>query len=550
MLNFAAVHHLQFGTDIVFTYGPLGYLMQNQYSPGTWWQVVLFQMLSRAIYLALLWRIVRCAAISAELSNISTVAFAVFSAFLPALDSDSFYLLFIVFAGAICLARNRAGWIEPAGLALVAVMGLLKGTYLVFGLTTLALVVLWCLLNRQVLKSCLLAGIFILTFVFAWCVLARQQLPHIGPWLQSVMDMTTAYQLSMAVVPAANQLICALVVFVSLGFLLLRGLLGSKLLWSAVLIMACGLFLAWKQGLTRGDEYHPKTFFVYALVILTSLPLVLRVTPNRLVFVFLCGLCLGTGLVDRLPVPFYRAYENLRFLVRLPRMPELYKENAHTFALPRIREAVGDSTIDVAGAEQAIAILNNLNYHPAPVFQTYSAGIPALIRRNADFYSSERAPQFVIVPPEYRVDQRLPNLEESLSGLVLAQWYQPVLEESGYRLLKRVAKPQIESGHARSGETRIGERLNLEGGDWCVVVMKENLLGRLVRFVWASPPVYANIALKHGGIKTYRFVPGFAEAGFVAPADVISLQVNPTAAARWCFKPVLKYEIQTLDSAR
>src|ERR1700682_1673526 len=54
VLNYAAVHHLQFGIDVIYNYGPLGFLGLHSYSQATWFWIVLFQAISRAVYLFVL----------------------------------------------------------------------------------------------------------------------------------------------------------------------------------------------------------------------------------------------------------------------------------------------------------------------------------------------------------------------------------------------------------------------------------------------------------------------------------------------------------------
>ena len=56
--------------------------------------------------------------------------------------------------------------------------------------------------------------------------------------------------------------------------------------------------------------------------------------------------------------------------------------------LPKIAQKVGDGLIDVFNYRQGAALLNNLNYHPRPVIQSYSAYTRDLLRANLDFYRS------------------------------------------------------------------------------------------------------------------------------------------------------------------
>jgi hypothetical protein len=549
VLNYAAVHHLQFGTDLVFTYGPLGYLMQNQYCPGTWWQVVLFQVLSRAMYLVLLWRSIRLQGMPADGTKAWHLIFVILAAILPVIDSDSFYLLFITFLGANLLRATKPGWFEFGGVALAAAMALTKGTCLAFDGLMLACVLVRCVMNSQKLRGVLLLGTFVAALLFSWRVIGHQQLAHLPSWLKSVKELTNAYQLSMGVAPEPNQLACGIMVFLIVAAALVGAWAQSRNSFLTLLLMAAGLFLAWKQSFIRAHVFYPRTFFIYALVVTASLPLYAGFLFNRLAFIFLFGVSLGNGLLIKLPLPLYRAFENARFLVRLPNMAGLYAENAQAYDLPQTRKLVGTNTVDVIGTEQAIAILNGLDYHPAPVFQTYAACTPGLAALNARFYRSDQAPNFVILsPPEYRVDDRMPNLDASISGLVIHQRYEQVFEERHYRLLKLTGPSHPPSGPEIQGKLNLGERLGVHGGNWCEVVMKENLVGRLMRILWASPPVYVDAWANQPAPVRYRFVPSLGQAGFLVPAEATGIAVSQTAAARWCFQRELGYKIYRGDS--
>ena len=81
-------------------------------------------------------------------------------------------------------------------------------------------------------------------------------------------------------------------------------------------------------------------------------------------------------------------------------------------ALPKVQAEVRDASIDVLGNEQAMALLNNLNYTPRPVFQGYTAYTPNLINLNTAFYSSPKAPAYVLYKNQ-TIDDRFPTLDDA-----------------------------------------------------------------------------------------------------------------------------------------
>src|SRR5438046_1733097 len=57
VLHYAWAANWQFGRDIVFTYGPLGFLHPGIYMPETWPWFLAYQVVQRAFYIALVCRL-------------------------------------------------------------------------------------------------------------------------------------------------------------------------------------------------------------------------------------------------------------------------------------------------------------------------------------------------------------------------------------------------------------------------------------------------------------------------------------------------------------
>src|SRR5690349_20615414 len=69
---------------------------------------------------------------------------------------------------------------------------------------------------------------------------------------------------------------------------------------------------------------------------------------------------------------------------------------AERWDLPRVRARAALETLDVFEDSQGIAMLNGLNFHPRPVFQSRWAVTPELLELNRAFYAGERAPEFAL----------------------------------------------------------------------------------------------------------------------------------------------------------
>jgi len=56
VLSYALNHNLQFGKDIIFTYGPLGYLMGRTYTSIHFTSHILWQFFSAAVFACIIVR--------------------------------------------------------------------------------------------------------------------------------------------------------------------------------------------------------------------------------------------------------------------------------------------------------------------------------------------------------------------------------------------------------------------------------------------------------------------------------------------------------------
>ena len=117
-------------------------------------------------------------------------------------------------------------------------------------------------------------------------------------------------------------------------------------------------------------------------------------------------------------------------------MDSIRNELAGEFELPQVKARVGDSTIDAMSCCQGILLINDLNYRPRPVFQSYSSYTPYLLAENARFFRSDFAPKFVLFKLE--AVNGCPALEDGQALMELSRLYAPVLHEGDFILFQRL----------------------------------------------------------------------------------------------------------------
>jgi hypothetical protein len=191
-------------------------------------------------------------------------------------------------------------------------------------------------------------------------------------------------------------------------------------------------------------------------------------------------------------------------------------KSAH--ALPLVRAEVRQQTIDVLGYEQGIALLNDLNYTPRPVFQGYSAYTPALIKANTEFYSSVHAPDYVLFKYQ-TIDNRYPALDDAGVLKQLLFNYKPLFDEKNYSLWKRIqsAKP-ILSASTLSESLAFDSERALPAGEqplWLQLDIRQSLLGRALNLVYKPPLVTIRVTDGFGQRTSHRLIPSMSLSGFI-----------------------------------
>ena len=560
VLEYAHRHGLQFGTDLVFTYGPLGYLISFYFSPhsgGTHlvssvalcWTVAAGLCLV-AWRLRLAWR---CLLIG---------VFVFVAANLP-LRTDLVIDVGFLCWGLLCFAYSGRGLVVSmlVFLALAVFCALAKTTHLFMGCISTVLVAAGLAARGHWRTGAWMIVGFCAGFTLGWLA-ASQNLWHLGSYLSTAVVIVKGYNEAngwealpeVVITGIALALSAIALMFVRAwaagqarkrGNVWLRGVLFA---WLAAL-----LFLVWKHGLVRGDAYHAVYFFGFVPVLALTLGIVpgFQGTLRYWIGALTAVCCLTPVLVLQslffLPVPGslwqpFRAFGyNLRCLVRpadyCKRMNAVVEAKRRQANLPRLREVIGKASADVFGSQQIYAIYNDLNYRPRPVFQSYTASNRRLMTLNEHFYLSEAAPEYVLFALG-GMDRRFAPLDDAMTLRHLVMNYAPAGAEGGFLLLKRQSSAPCRLTLLGEGTVQLGMPIDLTAYTstnlWLEIVLEPSLTGRLRELLY-RPPIVRLAAMREpsGGLLTRRRAPAvMLSAGFFASPllmrtdDVLKLQSN------------------------
>jgi hypothetical protein len=521
----------QAGTDFVFTYGPLGFFATEVHDGNLYWQRYLWEL---AVKLAA--AVVIMLALARLPSRVLTLLGAALVIVFVPYHFDTIYLVTLLAAGVLLLEGTCRRWPRAAALVpLLTLLALTKFTYFVLALWIVVLAEVAIRLRGY--RGWLSPAALYLACVAAVWLFCGQNLLHLGAYCRNSWEVSIGYGEAMSVSGVAFDVRLGVVTAVLAGLLLLAAAWRNRrsvFHVTSILLLGAGLFLGWKNGMIRHDG-HPLVFFGLALFVAALLPRFLTpmTRPN--------WLALGCLLVCAVAGMLFTSYRvkpnllewniedtktNLAVALRpVARFEEMEAERARmeeAWRLDRVREEVGDASLDVLSCDQGVVLLNGFNWHPRPVFQSYSAYTPALLRLNADFFRSAAAPDYLLFSIN-TVDSRLGATEDSLALLEILRRYYPVLSERHFVLFKRVspgeelAAPEPEVLCRRT--IRFNEEVSLKemSGEYQLLSLRftPSITGLARGMAFKRDKLYLELQTASGARLRRRLIAAMAQEGFL-----------------------------------
>ncbi len=542
-LNMAADVRLDFGTQVLFTFGPLGFLDQPQASfavtavLGAVYQV----LVAWGLAFSLLWAARRSFPLALALALAFVVSTLLFR------GEELVQIAFIWCA--VALAPDPPRFARPlvvyGGAIVSATQLLLK---LNVGVTVLLLCAIAVLALQGDPRRNALA--FVGTFVGALAVLwfaTGQGVGNFDDYVTGAVAVASGHSEAMGVespsVPwdklaVALEAIAAIVAAAYVGLRLPRFRLAAL-----VAITAIYVYAEFKSGLVRNDAAHHGRFFSAMLVPWLALPwrgqargvALAAIVAIAVVFIPAAG----TRFRDVF-TPLDRADAagtQLRGLLDPGRRSKLvgfdrfglaifYRLDQGSLALLRGHGVAVDPW------EVSLVWAYGLDWHPLPVFQRYLAYTSELDRRNAEALASDHGPERIIRsrpsydpsgPTTASIDSRYGPFEAPSQTLAMLCNYRPLRTTPRYQVLGKSRDRCDEPIPLRSTVARYGDTVAVPRAPGRLVVatvdgLEPQGVERLRTLLYRSAFRFVNV-----DGTTYRMVPGTADdLGLVlrAPAAV------------------------------
>ena len=558
-IGYGAHHGWQWGRDVVFTYGPLGFLLPNPYELGA-----ILPALAVNTFLALAFA-QGLVAILPRGALWWSVGLFLLVAFPAALIGRAAYPFFGVLATLLYFQRPGDVW-HGRALILAAAAGVFALVYVSSGVLGLGIFLLLDLSRLTHRRWPVFVPVFVLASAVSYLA-AGQDATHLAQFLRGSIELISGYAGAMSVV--GNRL--ELAAFPPVSALVLAGILWSeraRLLrrgdrWDALLLLAAvgaGWFVSFKSGFVRHDFHSVAAWQTLAMTAAAYAAMRWHDASAARVRWTLIGLSISACAVSifaaeqRVQMATLGQYANL-VLIRRPLLALEDAREAVTHstrwrrrlieqrmqALAGIRAAVllpsVDGSVDVIPNIQSAVFAQGLQYRPRPVFQDYAAYTPWLVELNRAHYRSAEAADYVFFRPD-TIGNRYPLLDQSTAVNELLTLYDPLKLEQDLLVLKRRVEPlRAAMTNTRESTAALGQWVSLQTETAPVmlsVAFSPSLLGRLAAFFFRPPILTLTVRLVNGDERPFQLIEAVARSGFLLSPLVES---SPTFAAvatdRW-----------------
>jgi hypothetical protein len=544
-MNQAVAQHLEFGRDVIFTFGPYASIYTELYHPATdrrmiwgslflglaYFSLLLFLGKGQKSYWLLLFGFLLAGVVNSRdtllFSYPLVMALVVYRMTLP--DGDAMKLV---------LAKP----LEQAFPLLFAPLGLLpliKGSLLPICSVT---AVLCCGLiwhsGKKVLAGTAI-GMTAISCALLW-VAADQPLLALPSFFLSTKEIISGYSEAMAL--AGDPRECILYILGSALILLIAAWTPhipriSRWFLGASYILF--LFTAFKGSFVRHDPWHDITAGSSIFAAAFLLMFVVGVRRSRLplltaalVWAFIGHQTFQTGLNNlswNFRGTFERAYQGTR---KRWTGGELKKEYDRHIAAINAEFPIArmPGTSDIYSLDQTWLLASENVRSPRPVDQGYSAYTPELAQLNLMHLESAGAPDNVIFRIE-PFDHRFPSLEDGLSWPALINRYSLMkLEPQALYLRKRATErqpiPVIESD-IYSARHEFGEEVPLPEAEVPLLARLEitpTLAGKFLEAFFKPPKLFISVRLRDGRLMRYRALSNMMRTDFLITPLVTSTE--------------------------
>ncbi len=532
-INAAHQLGLQYGRDIVFTYGPLGYLLW----PLPWGTIpaasLTFHLVILATWIGLLLYLA-----FTRLSLIRLFLFAACFAFLRS-DAEMQVLALVLICTAVVVTGDRLALLFCAIASLFATLILFakfSSGVAVCGVVAVMLLILLIKERHRFGASLMACAGGSLVVALPVAIIHFDGIRSIITWVRASLALSEGYATAMSLIGSLVVLKIAIVLLISVTTVFLISRKAAKDRFLSLLCIA-PLFVFFKHGFVRQDT-HVLFFFSAFLVVVTALFLVAH--QRRLLIGFAILYLAGAAVyvnIARVEAPWYLpsrskfiGYDALKAARKAAQLEQMVQNLASRsergLAPDRLPPVFVSSvraqhlSVDIVPWETSMIPANDFIWKPSPVFQFYTAYTAYLDNLNAVHYEGDQAADRLVVHfGELDGRNMMWDTPQTWRSILAHYEFDCALPSNQVIVLRRTqGKGKRQRQEIARGEFRVNTWQDVPKTDhllYAEVVFPWSLAGRIRKTLFRIPPIYMDTREEGGAIKTWRIVPDVLQGGIM-----------------------------------
>ena len=532
VLHRAFLEKLVFGRDIVFTYGPWGFVATRTYVPGTF----AWLLASWVVFAAGIWYAAFTFALAVIRGALWAAAWTTALLLVVSLGDETPFIAATALFIAVTMGSARSRLQASATLvlaALLAWLGLVKLTYFGLGLAVVIIATAWGVVTRSRVGPVL--PVYGLTWFVAWIV-AGQPVGAVPDYILNGFSVTAGYAPAMAVWSGETWQLAAFLLAGAATLVVVSMLERGFGRRFPVMAVSFGsmFYVAFKAAFVRQDQVHESIGLLTVVVVAVVItPLVARSwgstgRTRTAATAILPALAVGMWAIAAVPGPAQQvvnilkaADDTLVFFVE-PGAASASRRDGWSTALAGVRANVAlprvEGTVDLYPDDQLVLIANGLARDSRPAFQSYFAYSPRLITLNERHLRGEDRPRtlFVDLAP---IDGRWPASEDAPNLMTILSDYRLLRRTPSYLMFEEERRSGYRLKHVRSVRARLGDPIAVPITSsrpiWASIDVRRTMLGRLEELAFKPGSLVLGARLADGRVIRRRLVPAVARVGFL-----------------------------------
>lgn len=531
-----------YGKDIVFTYGPLGFLCYTIAINSNLIFNIFYYVPVFFLHGYLLYRY--SVHFSSKRMIISGLLFFAYS--IVRLVDATYYLEYLVLL-ILNLIFVENSTRRKLTLYSISCFLILLSTYIKFNAAIALLCVLVCFLissyfiDKSNWKKYILGLALIPILFIALYLLYNPSFTDLFRYVHVAIDISSGYNVSMSIQPPLSALLLALFcIGLSLALFCGELIIDRNNMFHTLLFIPV-VFFAFKHGFVRADahvgnlfsslllfcsikcffianknsvseekrsnfKYYFNKFGKWLIVTLVTISILyFDIGPAKCLQAFASQYNLITSVYDTVKNPLVESKESI--------LPE------------NIKEIIGNKTVAIYPMEQSmIAYNSDMNFTVMPITQAYSAYTPYLDEINSSFFEKdESAPEYIIFDIQ-TIDGRLIGAECPLTWNAIYQNYITVEAWDNRLLLQREKSTEFSESNLLSDKTyNANQEIEVPHYDATNELsfsadFELTLWGKIRKLFYQIPEVTMTVEFESGRIYTGRIVPENLTNSFLVSA--------------------------------